>query len=114
MQIIPIPENSFGQRRAMAYATELPGRFYALNASAKNKEEIIKFVDWMYSKEGSDISNYGVEGVSFQYNENGEPEFIKDYIMPFKDAQPSDYYAVYVDLGITKLDWSLWACNTRT
>ena len=114
MQIIPIPENSFGQKRAMAYAAELPGRFYALNAKAKNKKEIIKFIDWMYSKEGSDITNYGVEGKSFEYNEQGEPEFIKDYVMQFKDAQPSDYYAVYADLGITKLDWSLWACNTKT
>lgn len=114
MQIIPIPENSFGERRAMAYAAELPGRFYALNASAKNKKEVIKFIDWMYSKEGSDISNYGVEGVSFEYNAQGEPEFKKDYVMQFKDAQPSDYYAIYADLGITKLNWSLWACNTKT
>jgi ABC-type glycerol-3-phosphate transport system substrate-binding protein len=114
MQIIPIPQNSFGQKRAMAYATELPGRFYALNAKAKNKKEIIKFIDWMYSKEGSDITNYGVEGKSFEYNDKGEPEFKKDYVMQFKDAQPSDYYAVYADLGITKLDWSLWACNTKT
>lgn len=114
MQIIPIPENSFGDRRAMAYAAELPGRFYALNAGAKNKKEIIKFIDWMYSKEGSDISNYGVEGLSFEYNDKGEPEFKKDYIMQFKDAQPSDYYAVYTELGITKLNWSLWACNTKT
>lgn len=114
MQIIPIPENSFGQKRAMAYATELPGRFYAVNAKAKNKKEIIKFIDWMYSKEGSDITNYGVEGKSFEYNQNGEPEFKKDYVMQFKDAQPSDYYAVYSDLGITKLDWCLWACNTKT
>ncbi len=114
LQIIPIPENSFGQRRAMAYASELPGRFYALNASADNKEEIIKFIDWMYSKEGSDISNYGVEGVSFEYDENGEPQFIEEYVMQFKDASPSDYYAIYADMGITKLDWCLWACNTKT
>lgn len=114
MQVLPVPENGFGQRRAMAYAAELPGRFYALNSSAKNKKEIIKFIDWMYSKEGSDITNYGVEGKSFQYNDKGEPEFIKDYVMQFKDSQPSDYYAVYADLGITKLDWSLWACNTKT
>lgn len=114
LQIIPIPENSFGQRRAQAYAAELPGRFYALNASSKNKEEIIKFIDWLYSKEGSDITNYGKEGYSFEYNEQGEPEFKEDYVMQFKDAQPSDYYAIYSDLGITKLDVCMWACNTKT
>lgn len=113
-QVLPIPENSFGERRAVSYATELPGRFYAINAKAKNKEQIIKFIDWMYSKEGSDITNYGVEGYSFEYNESGEPEFKEDYVMKFKDAQPSDYYAIYTDLGITKLNFCLWACNTKT
>ncbi len=113
VQLIPIPENSFGQRRALEYDTEFT-KLYAVNAKAKNKDLIIKFIDWMYSQEGSDISNYGVEGLSFQYNENGEPEFIPEYIMQFKDATPSDYYAVYSDLGITKLDWCLWACNMKT
>ncbi|MDO5416829.1 MAG: extracellular solute-binding protein [Lachnospiraceae bacterium] len=113
-QVLPIPENSFGQRRATAYATELPGRFYALNAGSKHKEEIIKLMDWLYSKEGSDITNYGVEGVSFEYDEKGEPQFKEDYVMKFKDAQPSDYYAIYTDLGITKLDFCMWACNTKT
>ena len=55
-----------------------------------------------------------MEGLSFQYNAEGEPEFIPEYIMQFKDASPSDYYAVYSNLGITKLDWCLWACNTKT
>lgn len=114
LQILEIPENSFGQSRAITYQTILPGRMYALNADAENKEEIIKFIDWMYSQEGSDISNYGVEGYSFEYDENGEPQFIEEYAMQFKDAQPAGYYGVYTDLGITKLDWSLWACNTET
>ena len=114
MQIIPIPENSFGQRRAVSYAKVLPGRFYALNASSKNKEEIVKFIDWMYSDEGSDISNYGVEGESFEYNEKGEPEFKKDFVMQYKDAQPSTYYAIYSELGITKLNFCMYACNTKT
>lgn len=112
-QIIPIPENSYGQRRAVAYGTTFT-KLFAVNAQAKNKEELIKFIDWMYSQEGSDITNYGVEGVSFRYNEAGEPEYIPEYVMQFKDASPSDYYAVYTDLGVTKLDWCLWACNTKT
>ncbi|WP_276947766.1 extracellular solute-binding protein [Acetatifactor muris] len=112
-QVLPIPENSFGNRRAVAYAADLPGRFYAINASAENKEEIIKLIDWLYSREGSDITNYGVEGISFEYGEDGEPHFIEDYVMQFKGAEPSDYYAVFADLGITKLDFCFWAGNTR-
>lgn len=113
LQAIPFLKNSKGQRRAMAYATELADRFYAINAKIKDPDTVIKFMDWMYNKEGSDISNYGVEGTSFNYNANKEPEFIKDYVMKFKDATPSTYYAVFSDMGITKLNFSLWAGNTR-
>lgn len=114
MMLLPIPENSFGQRRAISYAQVFPGRNYAINAGSKNIKEIIKFIDWMYSKEGSDISNYGVEGYSFDYNTEGEPEYKLEYLEQFRDASPSSYYAVYSDLGVTKLNFSLWACNTRT
>lgn len=114
MMVLPIPENSFGQRRAISYAKVFPGRNYAINAGSKNIKEIIKLIDWMYSKEGSDISNYGVEGYSFEYNAQGEPEFKPEFLEQFRDATPSSYYAVYSELGITKLNFSLWACNTRT
>ena len=113
-QIIPIPENSFGVRRAESYAKDLTDRFYAVNASSKNKEAVIKLIDWLYSDYGSDISNYGVEGYSFEYNEEGEPEFLLSYLEQFRDASPSSYYAVYEDLGVTKLNFCLYACNTRT
>ena len=114
LQIIPIPENGFGQRRAVSYAKELPGRFYAVNAGSKNIDTVIKLIDWLYGKEGSDISNYGKEGYSFEYNAKGEPEFKLDYVQKFKDATPSSYYAIYSDLGITKLNFCMYACNTKT
>ena len=114
LQIIPIPENSFGQRRAISYPKELPGRFYAVNAGSKNIDAVIKLVDWLYGKEGSDISNYGKEGYSFEYDAKGNAQFKMDYVQKFKDATPSSYYAIYSDLGITKLNFSFYACNTKT
>lgn len=114
LQILPILENSFGTRRAVSYAKELPGRFYAVNASSKKIDEVVKIVDWLYGMEGSDISNYGKEGYSFTYNAKGEPEFMLEYVEQFRNATPSSYYAVYSDLGITKLNFTFYACNTKT
>lgn len=114
LQIIPIPENSFGQRRAVLNETLLPGELYAVSAKTKDPDTVIGFMDWMYSQEGSDITNYGVEGMSFEYDAEGQPHFIQDYIMRFKDAEPSTYYAVFSELGITKMNFSLWATNTMT
>jgi len=115
LQVIPVPENSFGQRRAVAYETVLADRLFAINSKAERVEDIVAFFDWLYSEEGSNITNYGVEGTSFQLDANGEPQFIEDYINSV-DATgfSSKYYAVYTDLGITKLNFSLWATNTKT
>ena len=63
--------------------------------------------------EASDITNYGIEGETFQYNADGEAEYIADYVKQFKDASPSDYYACWTDIGAGKLDFSMYACNTN-
>ena len=68
----------------------------------------------MYSMEASDITNYGIEGETFQYNADGEAEYIADYVKQFKDASPSDYYACWTDIGAGKLDFSMYACNIKT
>lgn len=113
-QLLPTLENSFGDRRAVSYATLLGGSLFAINAKAEHKDELIKFIDWLYSEEGSTITGYGKEGYSFYYDENHEPQYIQEYIEQFRDASPSSYYAIYSDLGVGKLDLDLWYCNTWT
>jgi ABC-type glycerol-3-phosphate transport system substrate-binding protein len=112
LEFIPYLTNSFGQRRAIAYDTTTRDRFYTLRADIRDPATVIRFIDWMYGKEGSDISNYGMEGVSFKYNSRGEPEFIQEYINQFRDRSPV-YYAVFSEAGITQLNFSLWAANTE-
>ena len=114
LQLLPTLENSYGQRRAVSYAEFFIGRFYGINAGCKNMDALIKFIDFLYSEEGSNITNYGKEGYSFELDENGEPQYIQSYLEQFKGAQPSSYYAVYSDLGVGKLDLDFWACNTET
>ena len=113
-QVLPILANQDGVRRAIFYATTFTGEMYGISAKVKDPDTVIKFIDWMYSEEGSNITNFGVEGETFELDENGQPQFIADYVVQFKDAQPAPYYAIYSDLGITKLNFSLWACNTMT
>jgi putative aldouronate transport system substrate-binding protein len=112
LEMIPYLTNSYGQRRAVAYDTTTNDKLWVLRADIKEPETITKFVDWLYGKEGSDITNYGKEGVSFRYNAQGQPEFIQEYVDRFKDRSPV-YYAVFSDAGITKLNFSLWAANTE-
>ncbi|HWR10348.1 MAG TPA: extracellular solute-binding protein [Rectinemataceae bacterium] len=114
LQIIPIPRNAVGRRRAEFFNTTLSGISFAVSAKVKDPLTVIKFIDWMYSKEGSDISNFGVEGQTYTLDAKGNPSFIPAFVEKFKDARPAPYYAIYTELGITKLNFSLWAANTLT
>jgi ABC-type glycerol-3-phosphate transport system substrate-binding protein len=114
LQVIPIPANARGVRRAEHFNTRLSGISFAVSAKVKDPKAIIKFIDWLYSKEGSDITNFGVPGETFTLDSKGEPQFVPAFVQKFKDARPSPYYAIYSELGITKLNFSLWAANTVT
>lgn len=113
-QLISIPTNTYGQARAVSYATNFTGSYFAVSAKAKDPETIMKFMNWTYTKHGSNICNYGVPGVSFEEDASENPSFKKDYVSKFKDGKPTPYYAIYKDMGITKLNFAPWGCNTKT
>ncbi len=48
---------------------------YMISADCKHPELAAQFIDWIYSEEGTMLSNFGVEDVSFVYDENGTPVF---------------------------------------
>lgn len=54
----------------VTYASSLP---LAISTQCADIELAIKFCDFLYTKEGFEFANYGVEGVTFNYDENGEP-----------------------------------------
>lgn len=47
----------------------------AISAKSKYKEIAMQWIDYLFTKEGADLANYGVEGQSFIYGEDGKPEF---------------------------------------
>lgn len=47
----------------------------SISATCENIEVVAKWVDFAFSEEGSLIYSYGVEGETFTYNEDGQPEF---------------------------------------
>lgn len=107
IQLLPTLENSFGKRRAESYATIYLGRFYGINAGCEHMDELIKFIDFLYSDEGYNITNYGKEGYSYELDEDGTPHYIQEYLEQFAGASPSSFYAVYSDLGVGQLDLCL-------
>ena len=54
----------------------------AISADSKHKELAARFMDFGYSDAGNLLYNFGIEGVSFTYNENREPQYIKELLDP--------------------------------
>lgn len=61
--------NHFGQ-----FTKKSAGNGFHITSNCENVELACQWGDWWYSDEGSLLANYGVEGVSFEYD-NGVPKF---------------------------------------
>lgn len=67
---------------------------YCISTQCEDPTVVARWADYIYSEEGQLLSNYGVEGVTFDYNADGEPE-LNDMIFNNPDGLPEQ-------LAITK------------
>lgn len=49
-----------------------------ITATSENVELICQYWDYLFSPDGILLSNYGLEGVNFNFDENGDPQWIKE------------------------------------
>lgn len=47
---------------------------YCISTGCEDPELVARWADYIYSPEGQILSNYGVEGESLEYDENGDPQ----------------------------------------
>jgi putative aldouronate transport system substrate-binding protein len=62
----------FGDTRIGSAAT---GKNVAISECCEDVDLALAWIDFWYTEEGRTLANYGLEGVSFEYNADGEPEF---------------------------------------
>ncbi|TBL80108.1 extracellular solute-binding protein [Paenibacillus thalictri] len=113
-QVMPIPAYKPGSARAQLYPTTFSGKMFAVSSKAKDPEALVKLIDWMYSEQGSNLMNFGVEGVHYTLDDKGQPQLKKSYVDRFVRAQPTPYYALYSDLGCCQLSFTPWYSNTMS
>lgn len=58
---------------------------WTITTNCENPEIIIQVADYLYTEDGILLANYGVEGITFEYNEEGKPQFT-DLIMNNPDG----------------------------
>lgn len=72
----------FGQDRGAS-----AGGGYCVSTACEDLELVARWADYIYSPEGQLLSNFGVEGETFEYNEEGEPE-LTDLVLHNPDGMP--------------------------
>lgn len=74
---VPAPVAVFSEENPanVAFKTQpMQTTAYMISADCKNPELAARFIDWIYTEEGTMLSNFGVEGVSYEYVD-GVPVF---------------------------------------
>jgi putative aldouronate transport system substrate-binding protein len=84
----PVLKNSKGIRRNWLYETHEIGVGFAVSAKTKYPERVVKFMDWMYTDEAADLTNFGIEGVHYT-KENGEYKISEELVEKYsKESDP--------------------------
>lgn len=77
---------------------------WAVTTGCEDPELLISFVDYLYSEEGALLCNYGIEGETFNYDEDGVPRFSDlIYNNPTYDYRTAVFIYV-MDAGPTVVD----------
>ena len=57
----------------------LGGNEFAISSKCEHPDKAIQFLEWCMSEEGSRIITQGMEGLAWEYNEDGEPVLTEQY-----------------------------------
>jgi ABC-type glycerol-3-phosphate transport system substrate-binding protein len=103
--VIPTLTNSLGQTRNTSYSNDRPANAFVIPASSENVDLAIKFLDWCYSEEGTDVNNLGKEGVSYD-NVDGVKTFKEEILAKYAANGSNAIYDMSSDLGIGLLEFT--------
>lgn len=76
----PMQSPRTGLRTTIAHYPKVLLRNAAISISAKNPERILDFFEYCFSDEGYILMNFGIEGYTFEYDENGNPRQYPDWV----------------------------------
>ncbi len=72
-----------------------------ITTECKNVEAAIKYLDYGYSEEGVMLNNFGVEGVSYEYDADGNIQWTADVAARIAESTVDDVIGAYAVCGIT-------------
>ena len=78
---VPVLENYYGEKTWYRHSGIINNRSgMVISAKCPYVNELVKWADYFYSDEGLILYNMGIEGVTFEYDENGKPQWLDKMI----------------------------------
>ena len=110
--IIDPPETKNGICRAYILNSQwaLSGNNYVISSKIKEPLPYVHFMDWLYSPEGSDTTNFGKEGETFSYVD-GKAEFLPAVYEGMDKTKADEYKEI--ELGLTLNNFVFYISNRQ-
>ncbi len=80
----------------------------AISADCENPEVAMRWLDYLFTEEGALLANYGIEGDTFEFNEEGEPEFTDKILNNENGWTMTQTVASYLCPSAGIANWSDW------
>lgn len=80
----------------------------AISADSENWEVALRWLDYLYTDEGALLANYGVEGDTFEFDENGKPVFTDKILNNENGWTMTQTVASYLCPSAGIANWSDW------
>lgn len=80
----------------------------AISADSENWEVALRWLDYLYTEEGALLANYGVEGDTFEFDENGESVFTDKILNNENGWTMTQTVASYLCPSAGIANWSDW------
>lgn len=78
-QLLPMPYPTLNEGETPIVGQQnanFTGGGLAITTACENPELIMKYFDYFYSEEGHMLSNWGIQGLTYDFDENGNPYFL--------------------------------------
>ena len=106
--IVPPPVYA-GQKTSMSYSPVEAKDTIFISTNCKNPELAAKWIDFSYSKEGELLNWYGIEDVTYTFDDEGLPQFTDMVLKDPNNMPPSDILQKYA------LNWgNAWFAKHNT
>ena len=80
----------------------------AISADCENPEVAMRWLDYLFTEEGALLANYGVEGDTFEFDENGDPVYTDKIVNIEYGLTMTQNMASYLCPSAGIANWSDW------